>query len=639
MTPAPPDHRPHLWAWNCSLWGGKPFRPLAPFPYKRPMRRPFLASALILSACTASRPIPTPVDPPFDGVRAKADVTWLADPARTGRGVGTPGIDAAADWIEGQMRTIGLAPAGAEGYRQVFEAPVGARLLEGNSLSLAGKDEKLSVDWQPFTFSDDGTVEGEIVFAGYGITAAELGYDDYAGLDVKGKIVLLAQDFPGEQDPKSTFRDPKNYRYGEWRYKVTNARDHGAAAVLAVRDDWNHPANDDIPAWKGSPSSRAGLVAARVTLAALAGAGIDAAALAAPIATDMKPRSRSTGVKAALRVAVAHDRAKTANLVGRIAGSDPSVADECVVVGAHYDHLGFGGENSASPDQIGQPHLGADDNASGTAAILAVARAFASEAPPRRTVVFVAFSGEELGVLGSAHFVKNPPAGCPVPKMQLMVNLDMVGRPQQGKLYVHGVDTARGMRAMVRELAERSPPIALRVEVGGEGFGSSDNTSFYAKDVPVLYLFNGAHTDYHRVSDAADKIDAAGLAEAARLAWRAARDAADWPTRFEVVRVVQEKPQGGGGGRGSRPSLGTIPDFSERADPGVLLTGVIPGSPAEKAGLAGGDVVLRLGAKKILNLQDMQYALTSHRPGDVVELEYARDGKVSVVQVTLAERK
>jgi hypothetical protein len=602
-------------------------------------RTSLLLLAFALAACAPARPIPTPADPRFDGARAKADVTWLADPARTGRGVGTPGIGEAATWIEARMRAIGLGPAGADGYRQSFEAPVGARLLDGNTLTLGDRPERLSIDWQPFTFSDDGKAEGEMVFAGYGITAPELSYDDYAGLDVKGKVVLLAQDFPREQDPGSAFRDPRNYRYGEWRYKVTNARDHGAAAVLAVRDDWNHPDKDAIPPWKGSPSSRAGLVAARVTLEALKGAGIDAEALAAPIGKDLKPRSKALGVRASMAVAVAHEKAWTANLAGKIAGSDPAVAGECVVVGAHYDHLGFGGENSASPDQIGQAHLGADDNASGTAAMLEVARAFSAEAPPRRTVVFVAFSGEELGVLGSAFFVKNPPAGCPVDRMQLMVNLDMVGRPQQGKLYVHGVDTARGMRALLREQADRDPPIALRVEVGGDGFGSSDNTSFYAKDVPVLYLFNGAHTDYHRPSDTADKIDPAGLGEAARLAWRAARDAADWPVRLEVMRVAQTKPSGGGGGRGSRPSLGTIPDFSERKDPGVMLTGVIPGSPAQKAGLASGDVVLRLGARKILNLEDLQYALTAHRPGDVVELEYARAGATTVVQVTLAERK
>ncbi len=606
------------------------------------MLRPTLASAIAaiaLSACSSSRPVPTAAEPRFDGARAKSEVTWLADPARTGRGVGTPGIDAAADWIEAQMKAIGLAPAGAEGYRQVFDAPVGARLLDGNTLALGGRAERLLLDWLPFTFSDDGKVEAEVVFAGYGITAADLAYDDYAGIDVKGKIVLVAQDFPGEADPKSPFRDPKNHRYGEWRYKVTNARDHGAAAVLAVRDDWNHPGKDDIPAWKGSPSSRAGLVAARVTLAALKEAGVDVPALAIPIAADLKPRSKVLPIRAALQVAVAHDRARTANLVGRIAGSDPAVADECVVVGAHYDHLGLGGESSASPEQIGQPHLGADDNASGTAALLAVARAFASQPAPRRTVIFAAFSGEELGVLGSAFFVKNPPAGCTVPKMQLMVNLDMVGRPQQGKLYVHGVDTGKGLRELVMKLAGEAPPIALKVEMGGEGFGSSDNASFYARDVPVLFLFNGAHTDYHRVSDTPDKIDAAGLAEAARLGWRAARAAADLPERIEVVKVARAQPPAGGGGRGSRPSLGTIPDFAERKDPGVLLTGTVPGSPAEKAGMKGGDVLLRLGTKKILNLQDMQYALTDHRPGDVVEVEYLRDGKSTVVSVTLAERK
>ncbi len=603
------------------------------------MRRPILVLAsLALAACTSARTLPTPAEPKFDGTAAKADVTWLADPARAGRGVGTPGIDAAADWVEARMKSIGLAPAGSDGYRQVFEAPVGARLLAGNSLSLAGKAESLEADWLPFTFSDDGKVEGELVFAGYGITAADLHYDDYAGLDVKGKIVVVAQDFPGEPDPRSPFRDPRNNRYGEWRYKVMNARDHGAAALLAVRDDWNHPGPDEIPAWKGSPSSRAGLLAARITMAAAKGAGIDVAALAVPIASDLKPRSKALGVKAAMQVEVAHERARTANLVGKIAGSDPSVADECVVVGAHYDHLGLGGESSAAPDQIGKPHPGADDNASGTSAMLAVARAFASQPPPRRPLVFVAFSGEELGVLGSAFFVRNPPAGCSVPKMQAMVNLDMVGRPANRKLYVHGVDTGKGFRELVRALADEAPPIALDVQMGGEGFGSSDNASFYARDVPVLFLFNGAHTDYHRVTDTPEKIDATSLAEVSRLAWRAARALSDLPARVEVVKAAQPQTQGGGG-RGSRPSLGSIPDFGERKEPGVLLSGVVPGSPAQKAGLAAGDVVLRIGMKKILNLQDMQYALTDHRPGDVVEVEYLHGGKSVVATVTLAERK
>jgi hypothetical protein len=595
-------------------------------------------AALLAASAFASTAAPgSPAEPPFDGARAKADATWLANPAHEGRAVGTKGLAAAADWIEAQMKTIGLTPAGADGYRQPFEAPVGARLGDGNALAIGATTPKLAGEWLPFTFSDDGKAEAELVFAGYGITAPDLNYDDYAGLDVKGKIVLVAQDFPRERDQQSPFRDPKNYRYGEWRYKVTNARDHGAAAVLAVRDDWNHPAADEIPAWKGSVSSRAGLVAARVTLAALKAAGIDVAALAEPIAADLKPRSKALGVQVAMTVAVVHQRAQTANLVGKIAGSDPALRGECVVIGAHYDHLGLGGESSAAPDKIGQVHPGADDNASGTAALLEVARAFAARPPPRRTIVFAAFSAEELGVLGSAFFVKNPPAGLPATGMQLMVNLDMVGRPQQGRLFVQGVDTAKGLRERVKALVDLAPAIALRVELSGDGYGSSDNASFYTKDVPVLFLFNGAHVDYHRPSDTADKIDATALAEATRLAWRAARWAADEPSRLEVVRVARTMPAGGN--RGGRPSLGTIPDFAERTEPGVLITGVMPGSPAEKAGLKGGDVILRLGAKKILNLQDLQYALVGQRPGDVVELEYSRGGATTVVSVTLAERK
>lgn len=601
-------------------------------------RYAFLTAIAATAICSAADTPLLPADPSFDGARAKAGVVWLAEPAREGRGVGTKGLDAAAAWIETRMQEIGLTPAGTAGYRQPFEAPVGARLMAGNTLTLGTTSPKLAEAWLPFTFSDDGKVEGEMVFAGYGITAPELNYDDYAGIDVKGKIVLLAQDFPREKDPQSPFRDPKNYQYGEWRYKVTNARDHGAAAVLAVRDDWNHPAKDEIPPWRGAVNSRAGLVTARITLAALAAAGVDAAALAEPITADLKPHSKPLGVTAVLDVAIAHDRATTANLVGLIPGSDPALRGECVIVGAHYDHLGYGGESSAAPDQIGKVHPGADDNASGTAALLEVAQAFAAQPAPRRTVIFVAFSGEELGVLGSSFFVKNPPAGFTLPQMQLMVNLDMVGRPQQGRLFVQGVDTAKGLRERVQAIIEAPPRIGMKVELSGDGFGSSDNASFYAKDVPVLFLFNGAHTDYHRPSDTADKIDAMGLSEAARLAWRLARWAADEPGRLEVQKVAQKRPAGAGA-RGNRPSLGTIPDFAERTEPGVLISGVVPGSPAEKAGLKGGDVLLRLGEKKLMNLQDFQYALVGRRPGDELELEYVRGTETRIVRVTLAERK
>lgn len=612
-------------------------------PIYRRMRLPGTLALLALALASCGRRAATRAEPEpaFDAERARAEVGWLADPARTGRGVGTPGAAQAADWIAARFREAGLAPAYDAGYLQRFEAPFRATLGEGNALAVASSRGELERDFLPFDFSDDGTVEAEVVFAGHGITAPAVGHDDYAGLDVKGKIVLVAQDFPRESDAASPFRDPRHYRFAEWRYKATNAREHGAAALIGVRDVWaeDHGGADDLPPWRGQVSSRAGIVAARVTAAALARDGVDVRALAAPGEADGKPHSRPLGVRARLEVRVLHERATTANVVAILPGRDPAVAGECVVVGAHHDHLGLGGDSSLAPERLGTVHPGADDNASGVAALLAVARAFAADDPPRRTVLFAAFGAEELGILGSSELAQHPPPPCPTERMQLMVNLDMVGRPGAGKVYVDGADTARGLRDLVKALAERAPRLPLQLAFGeGDGYGPSDHTSFYARDVPVLFLFTGPHADYHRPSDTPDKIDGAGLAAVARLAYRAAREAAERDGRLEVVRTASPPPRERGE-RGYGTYLGAIPDFAERSAPGVLLTGVRAGSPAERAGIAAGDVLLRVGPTKLLGLQDLAFALRSHRPGDEVEVEWERAGARKTAKVRLEERR
>jgi aminopeptidase YwaD len=604
----------------------------------RPSMR-LAAFALALASCSRNATLRAVPEPAIDPARARAEVAWLADPARTGRGVGTAGGAEAVAWIADRFREAGLAPAFDAGYLQEFEAPFRATLGKRNALAVGEASSALEEEFLPFGFSDDGTAVGEVVFAGYGISAPALGYDDYAALDVKGKIVLVAQDFPRESDPASPFRDPRHYRFAEWRYKATNARDHGAAAILGVRDVWSHEGPDDLPPWRGQVSSRAGIVAARVTAAALARVGVDVRALAAPGDADGKPHSRPLGVRARLAAEVVHERAKTANVVAILPGRDPAVADECVVVGAHHDHLGLGGDASLAPEQLGAVHPGADDNASGVAALLAVARAFAAEGAPRRTVLFAAFGAEELGILGSSELVKQPPPRCPPAKAQLMVNLDMVGRPVAGKVYVDGAETAKGLRDMVNALAQRPPRLPLKIAFGeGDGYGPSDHTSFYARDVPVLFLFTGPHADYHRPSDTADKIDGEGLAAVARLAYRAAREAASRDQRLLVVRATAPPPRDRGE-RGYGTYLGAIPDFAERGEPGVLLTGVRPGSPAERAGIAGGDVLLRVGATKLLSLQDLAFALRSHRPGDEAEVEWAHGGERRTAKVKLEERR
>jgi aminopeptidase YwaD len=599
-----------------------------------------LAVALaVLAACgprLARRSGPEPV---LDGGRARAEVAWLADPARGGRGVGTPGGAEAVRFIGERLREAGLAPAFEGSYAQPFEAPFRATLQDGNALRVGAYAAAVRDEWLPFGFSDDGSVEGELVWAGYGISAPDLGYDDYAGLDVRGKVVLVAADFPRESDPGSPFRDPRHYRLAEWRAKAIHARERGAAALVAVRDGWAHEGPDEIAPWRGQAASRAGIVAVRATAAALARGGVDVGALAAPGELDGKPRSRPLGLHVRVEVKVLHERAETWNVAAIVPGRDPAVAGECVVVGAHHDHLGLGGDASSAPEQLGTVHPGADDNASGVAALLAVARAFAAEPPPRRTVLLAAFGAEEQGLLGSAHLVRELPAPCRVDKLQLMVNLDMVGRLRGGKVYVAGGDTAKGLRDVVTALVERPAPLPLRLAFAGDGYGPSDHMSFHAHGVPVLFLFTGPHGDYHRPSDTADKIDADGLVLVARLAHRIAYEAAERDRRLEVLRAAAAPPRPPGGERGYGAYFGAIPDFAERDAPGVLLAGTRPGSPAERAGLAERDVLLRVGATSVRNLQDLAFALRSHRAGDEVEVEWEREGARRVARVRLEERR
>jgi hypothetical protein len=616
-------------------------------PRTRPLRTRSPALALASGLALAAACARTPAAP--DGAEAAirptdlaADVAWLADPARAGRGTGSPGGAQAQAWVAERMRALALAPAGdAGGFLQSFEAPVGARLAGENALRVGAADLAIERDFLPFTFSETGEARGELVWVGHGITAADVGHDDYAGLDVKGKVVVVAAHFPREEDPASPFRDPSRYAFGEWRYKAMNARDHGAAGFVGVRDDWNHPGGDALEPFHGAASSRAGIVAARATLSALAAAGVDAAALAAAGQRDGRPHSRALGIEVRLAAGVEQERARTANVLGALPGADPAAG--CVVVGAHLDHLGMGGESSLAPG-VHAVHPGADDNASGVAALLGAARAMAAEGrPPRRTVLFAAFAAEELGLLGSAHLVKHPPAGCAPDAMQLMVNLDMVGRARDGKLYVQGADTSEGGRARVTALAAAAPALPLTLAFGGDGYGPSDHTSFYAKGVPVLFLFTGAHGDYHRPTDTADKVDPRSLAAVARLAYRAARAAADAPERYVAVKVPP--PPGAAPGepgeraRGYGAYLGSVPDFEERKEAGVLVSAVRAGSPAEKAGMKAGDVLLQVGATRLVALPDLAYALRSHRPGDVVEVVWRRGGQETRAQVTLAERK
>jgi hypothetical protein len=322
----------------------------------------------------------------------------------------------------------------------------------------------------------------------------------------------------------------------------------------------------------------------------------------------------------------------TRNVVAVIEGSDPALRNQYVVIGAHYDHLGRSTFGAMDPERPNEIRNGADDNASGTAAVLELARLFAA-APPRRSIVIVAFSGEELGLLGSQYFVEHSPV--PLDSVQAMLNFDMVGRLRDDKLIVYGVATALELPQLL-ERANVAP--ALKLSAVGDGFGPSDQSSFYAKDLPVLHFFTDAHADYHRVSDDADKIDLGGIARVVAFAGRVARELADRPARLTFTRAPVSASAPSSSRTGSQVYLGSIPDMGASEVPGLRLSGVRPGSPADSAGLKAGDVVVELGGRAVKDLTSYSEALYAHQPGDRVTIVALREGKRITTEVTLGKR-
>jgi hypothetical protein len=318
------------------------------------------------------------------------------------------------------------------------------------------------------------------------------------------------------------------------------------------------------------------------------------------------------------------------NVIGALDGADARLKDEWIVVGAHYDHLGEGGNpSSLAPDDKGI-HNGADDNASGVSVVLSAARVLAAGRRPARSVLFIAFTGEESGLLGSTHFVSHPTiAG----RITAMINLDMVGRLGKGPLIVYGVDTAEQWRAVVEPAATRA---GITIATRGEGYGPSDHTAFYTKDIPVLHLFTNTHTDYHKPSDDVDKIDEAGLEKVTKMVVEIVSAAAARAEQLTLRRGAGKPPSAGSAGTGGT-YLGSVPDFSP-VDRGVKLSGVSPGSPADKAGVRAGDVIVGMGTLDVADLQGLTDALRAHKPGDTVPLRLIRDGKPVTLEVTLGSR-
>jgi Zn-dependent M28 family amino/carboxypeptidase len=576
-------------------------------------------------------------------------VSYLASDELDGRRTGTAGANDAARYIAREFERLGIRTAPATDsrkinvmlarYLQTFPYIGRVELGKNNVLSVRGGETlRVGEDWMPLGISANQTLNlTEVVFAGYGITANELNHNDYKGTYSKTQVAVIEKGTPDGDNPHGKFTSA-----GQLRFKVAAAQSAGVGALLIIssEDDFKTDA----------------LVNLRYDNAGLA--GIPVAVISKQAAEKLRNAKEVKLTTDVVRVEVpAH------NVVGVIEGSDPVLKNESIVIGAHYDHLGRGGEGSLAP-RSGEIHHGADDNASGTAGVLELARIFSAQKPKlKRTLVFIAFSGEEEGLLGSNYYVNHPLV--PLAKTVAMINMDMIGRMKDGKLVIGGVGTAKEWRQLINQ-ANTAQTMTVAANAGGpapkgvpivvsangrpimsvdpkggfdlalneDGYGPSDHSSFYSKQVPVLFFWTGTHNDYHKPSDTFDKINYNDEARILSMVARIVRDIDSADQRLTYTTAKSDPPRGGG----FRVYLGTIPNYADSSD-GLLIDGVRDDSPAAKAGLKAGDRIVKIGSREVKNVYDYTYALGEMKAGQEYVIEVVRGSEKLTLKIVPEARK
>ena len=620
-----------------------------------------LLAASPVSAQQAVAPAPSALE-----TNLRKHVEYLASDKLEGRRTGGSGASLAKDYIAAQFKALKLKPAALKGsYLQEFPYVTGVvAAASGNEFSLdvgGVQGSGSSASAKPAGYSPNGEVaKTAIVFAGFGIVSPEQNRDDYAGVDAKGKIVLVLDGNPENDNPHSLLG-----RF-DARTKALIARDKGAVGMLIVSReqslDTDRLARLSFDQTLGE--------AALPTLIVSRAAGSNILGLKesdlVPLETGKASRDAATKAAAAFKVNLTKKTSPAYNVIGVLPGTDPVLKNEAIVIGSHYDHLGRGGQGSLDVNST-EVHHGADDNASGTAAVIELARRFAAERDNKRTMIFIAFSGEEEGLLGSQNYVNHPLF--PLEKTVTMINLDMIGRLNSEKLNIGGVGTAAEWKGLLKKQNESSdgviveakilasprvqsssdkdlPPgtprmvragstILFDLQLNDDGFGPSDHSSFYGKKIPVLFFFTGTHNDYHKPSDTAEKINYGGEAKIINYI-------------SEIIRAVDQNPArptytaakstGISGGRsGFNISLGTVPNYADSTD-GLLLDGVRDDSPAAKAGILAGDKIVKLAGKDIRNVMDYTYVLGEMKAGTEYEVVVLRGGQRLTLKVTPVKR-
>ncbi len=557
-------------------------------------------------------------------------VRFLAHDRLGGRQPGTEGIARAAEYIAEQFRAAGLEPAGDDGtFFQWFELP-GSKAFEPEaaSFTIAGGARSFEAgrDWVPLPFTKPGAFEGPVAFAGYGIEAGEFGYNDYDGFDAEGKVLIILRYEPKADDPEARFGGRTHSRHSYFIRKARVARQHGAVALLIVNPP-SHAEKDELYRWRPVRQTYAVPmlhISRRMADTLLAAGGLPSIEeLDRRIVETRRPIARDlTGVSVRVETGVKQKPLRVRNVVGRLPGHQ--APDEYIVIGGHYDHVGT--------DSRGI-HNGADDNASGTAGVIELARVLAADRPLRRSILFIAFTAEEMGLLGSAHFVEDPVV--PLEQIRAMINLDMIGRLRHDHLTLFGVPTADEFPRLVAAAAEDAgltcdtPPTESRL------FGASDHMSFYRKNIPVLFAFTGMHRQYHRPPDDWERINPAGAVRVLTMIRELATSLADMtegPHFAQPAQATFEEAEAPG-----MPDvrLGFAPDPQDDG-PGVLLSEVVPDGPCDQAGLKPGDRIIRIDGRKLRNLVHYMTIAHQHKPGDEITCVVRRGDRELTVKLRFA---
>ncbi len=576
----------------------------------------------------------------------RAHVETLASDALEGRQAGSTGERQAADYLAGQLARIGARPLpGHADSFMPFEFTAGTR--DGGTTLTVTADGQPPLAFgaptgvQALSFSDNGEVTGSVVFAGYGLVVPEsqgFGYDSYAALDVKDKLVLVLRYFPEDADrPTRAILA----RYADLRYKAMAARQRGARALLVVTGPRSPNAGETIPMSFDTALAGSGLPAASIAgnLASALFAGLTGKTLEGVQKELDSGNPHVAGfalpnVSVSLRTAVVREKQTGRNVVAYLPATAPTtgVDKPWVMLGAHYDHLGRGshGNSLAEKSEAGGIHFGADDNASGSAAVLAAGEAL-SKQPRSRNVALAFWSAEEIGLIGSNAFVTNPPV--PVDQIAAYFNFDMVGRMQDNKLTLQAVGTSPVWRTLIEQV---NVAAGFDLVLQDDPYQPTDVASFNQAGVASLGVFTGTHTDYHRPTDTADKINYDDLDRIAAFVAALVKRIGDAPEAPQFTKVTQ--PTQTGGRAGVRVFTGTIPDYATEVK-GLLLGGVIGGGPAEQAGLQKGDVIVEIAGQTIANIYDYTYALELLKIGEAVDIVYVRNGERKATKLTPAARK